>query len=143
MKSADQAVEAAKEGAEFVSCPSKDVARQAAEKAGGGKPPIHEIDETTGQAHYHTADWDNTHFLYSVGAAGAIASSQDFQSPSPTRFFSKALTLSSYAEQGSDYEKDASAVLDLINPLSILQDVIDIYDIVTDTEAPNISVGYW
>jgi len=101
-----EAVKSAEEGAKFIKCPSKDAAKKAAQEFGEGKSPIHEVDKKTGTPHYHDAA-RQAHFLYSLAGA---------------------LTLSSYAQGGSAFERYAAGGLDLINPLSLPQDVIDIAD---------------
>jgi len=101
-----EAVKSAEEGAQFIKCPSKDAARKAAQEFGSGKPPIHEVDTKTGVPHYHDVA-RQSHFLYSLAGA---------------------LTLSYYAQGGSTFEQVAAGSLDLINPLSLPQDIIDISD---------------
>jgi RHS repeat-associated protein len=102
--SVDDAIRLYKEGESFVMCPTKDAAKEAARKAGGGSPPIHEIDKKTGAPHYHPRDRSG-HFLY--GIAGA-------------------LTFGHYAEGHGGFLEGAAFVGDLFNPLSLPQDILDI-----------------
>ena len=104
--SVEEAVRLYKEGEDFVMCPSRGVAKKAAQQAGGGHPPLHEIDKKTGAPHYHPVDRSG-HFLYSLAGA---------------------LTLSHYAEGHGGFFEGAAFVGDLVNPLSLPQDILDIKD---------------
>lgn len=104
--SIDDALRLYKEGEEFIKCPAKDAAKEAARRANGGSPPIYEKDKKTGEKHYHPND-RSSHFLW--GLAGA-------------------LTFSYYAEGYGTFAELDAAGLDMINPLSLPQDILDIKD---------------
>jgi len=108
--SVEDAVRLYKEGENFVACSSKDVAKEAARKAGKGSPPIHEIDAKTGSRHYHPRDRSG-HFLYS---------------------FAGALTFSHYAKGRGYIVEGVAFVGDLFNPLSIPQDILDIKEAILE-----------
>jgi hypothetical protein len=100
------AARALKEG-ENVLCETRRAAKEVAEVAGEGKRAIHEIDKTTGAGHYHIHGRVGGHALYGIAAA---------------------LTVSHYAEGYGSITKGAAFLLDLINPLSLPNDVLEIYD---------------
>jgi hypothetical protein len=95
---------------------SRKEAQEAAKAAGGGKKPIHEVDKKTGNGHYHLADRAGGHAIYEN-----------------TKFFAGALTFGYYAKDANaePYLQTAADWLDLINPLSIGQDVFDVSDAIS------------
>jgi RHS repeat-associated protein len=106
----DDAVRAVREG-EDVLAPTRKMAHDIAKEAGGGRPPIH--DRPHGprhegyRPHYHAAGRPKGFGHVFYNAAGA-------------------LTFSYWAEgQGTTVEWGA-AILDLINPLSLPKDIMDL-----------------
>lgn len=106
------AARALKEG-ENVLCKSRRAAKEVAEAAGEGKRAIHEIDKKTGRAHYHISDRTGGHALYGIAAA---------------------LTVSHYAEGQGSIAEGGAVVIDLINPLSLPNDILEIKDAIFGNE---------
>ncbi|MGD9160247.1 MAG: RHS repeat-associated core domain-containing protein, partial [Desulfobacteraceae bacterium] len=105
------AVKAVKSGDDVIA-KNRKVAKEIAEAAGDGKRPIHDYAHGSKhdgfRNHYHPHGRKGGHVLYSVAAA---------------------LTVSHYAEDANAAIKGGAFVLDLINPFSLPQDILDIYDI--------------
>jgi hypothetical protein len=102
----DEMVAAAREG-EDVIAPNRRVAREVAQSASDGRRPIgpEKSPGPGNRPHYHTADRNGSHVFYSVAAA---------------------LTASHYAQNSSSPVKVAAFAVDLVNPLSVLQDIVDL-----------------
>jgi RHS repeat-associated protein len=107
-----QMVEAARRG-EDVLAPNRRVAREVAEAASDGRravgPEVHQP-QNGNRPHYHTADRNGSHIFYSVAAG---------------------LTASHYAQGAPPMVRAGAFVVDLVNPLSILQDIVDVKNAVT------------
>lgn len=102
------AIRLQQEGEEIVMSSEK-LARELAREAGGGATPIKEFDQAAQRWHYHPADRSGGHILY--GVAGA-------------------LTLAHYAKGKGKAVECVGTAADLFNPLSLGQDLLDIYDLV-------------
>jgi hypothetical protein len=107
LTSMKSAVRAQKEGEEIV-MRSEKLAREVAKAGGDGATPIKEVDKATGRSHYHDANREGGHVFYEIAGALTIAGSLP-------------------PESGA-FERGGAAVLDLFNPLSLPQDVLDVYD---------------
>jgi len=110
----------AKEGEDLLVRGKKN-ARKLAKAGGNGKEPIHH------KAHGKKKDGFKNHFHPSGGGGGHIF----YETLIST---AAGLTVSHYAEGSGTVLKTAAAALDLVNPLSLPQDVIDITEEVTDPE---------
>ncbi len=101
-----RAVEAVREG-EDVLVKTRRVAKDVAREAGGGKAPVGpELHVGEGnRPHFHMADRSGGHIFYSVAAG---------------------LTVSHYAQGAPAFFRDAAAIADFFNPLSLPQDLIDL-----------------
>ena len=95
---------------EDVTAKSRRLAKDIAQEAGGGRPPIH--DEPHGpvtegyRPHYHLWDRSGGHVFYSFAAA---------------------LTFSNYAQGQGPVLEGSAFVLNFFNPLSLPKDLLDIY----------------
>jgi RHS repeat-associated protein len=106
--SSREAAKAAQRAGEDLRLPNRKGAEELARELGGGRPPIHELGKGKGQyPHYHPADRSGGHIFY--GIAGA-------------------LTLSHYAQGHGSVLEVLAEVGDIFNPLSLGQDVIDLYE---------------
>lgn len=117
--SVEEAAKLVKEG-EDVSMRSEKLAREVARKAGDGATPIKEIDKATGQPHYHPADRCGGHILYSVA---------------------EGLTVSYYGRDQNEWAKFFAGVLDLVNPLSLPDDVLEVKAVNFGDSPPSQSHG--
>jgi hypothetical protein len=106
----EDAVRNMKEG-ENIICKSRNAMRDVAKRASDGERPIHEIDKKTGRPHYHTHDRSGGHGLYGLAAA---------------------LTFSHYAEGNGQAAEAVAFGADLINPLSLPNDVLEIRDTIAN-----------
>jgi RHS repeat-associated protein len=111
----------AQQGGEDLLMSSRKSAEDIATELGGGKPPIHEVGKGKGQyPHYHTADRSGGHIFYSIAGG---------------------LTLSHYAQGHGSTLETIAEIADIFNPLSLGQDVIDLYEIFIPGEESGILVG--
>ena len=127
-KQAQQAMErAGKNGTSrdlFLEASRTKDAKQLARDAGGGKKPIHHDAHPSagpdGRPHYHANDHTGGHVLYS---------------------FAGPLTLPYWANQidpDNEWLQTGAEILDIFNPLSLPQDLLDIWDWLNDQFVPII-----
>ena len=113
----EELVRAAREGFDVI-CKNRRVAREVAQEAGDGLKPIHEVPGPKGRAkghrpHYHPNPRNGAHVFYSVAPL---------------------LTLSYYAEGHGGLLEGAAWIGDLLSPLSIPNDILDIVDEFSDED---------
>jgi RHS repeat-associated protein len=96
------------EGADVLAKNEKDLAFRIAEEAGGGRAPIWEAahGEHGYRPHYHPYGREGGHVFYSVAGA---------------------LTAAHYAEGHGRILEFLAGVADIVNPLSVGQDILDLY----------------
>jgi len=116
LESIDEAVIAVREGEDIV-MKSEKLAREVVLKADEGATPIKEFDQASGTWHYHSASRRGGHVLYSAAAA---------------------LTLAHHAKGKGCAVETAAEIGDLVNPASLGQDLLDIYDVIYDLYVPDI-----
>lgn len=117
VENVDEAARLLREGEDVV-FKSESLARRAAQQAGEGATPIKEFDQASQSWHYHPADRCGGHALYT--AVGVV-------------------TLSYYAKGQGAAVETAAAAGDLVNPLSLGQDLLDIYGVVYSLYVPEIT----
>ena len=98
---------------------SESAAREAAKLACNGATPIKEFDVASQSWHYHLASRGGGHALFSAVAV---------------------VTLSYHANGQGAVVETAAAVGDLVNPLSVGQDVLDIYQVIYSLYVPEITL---
>jgi len=116
VQNVEEAARLLREGEDVV-FKSEQLARQAAKVAGDGATPIKEFDQASQSWHYHPGDRCGGHALYS--AVGVV-------------------TLSYHAKGQNIAVQTAAAAGDLVNPLSLGQDLLDIYQVVYSLYVPEI-----
>ncbi|HET9227979.1 MAG TPA: RHS repeat-associated core domain-containing protein, partial [Thermoanaerobaculia bacterium] len=93
---------------------SRKAAEDLASELSDGKPPIHEVGKGKGQyPHYHPADRSGGHIFYNIAAG---------------------LTLSHYAEGQGSFLEGLAELGDLVNPLALPQDLIDLFEMFVPRE---------
>jgi len=97
--------EAALAGEDVLASSAKNAETIAQKACAPGKKPIKEIDAHTGKPHFHPNPRTGSHIIW--GIAGS-------------------LTFTEYAQGNGTVSEVSGFILDLINPLSIPQDVLDI-----------------
>jgi RHS repeat-associated protein len=109
----DEAVSAIKEGEDIVA-KNRTTARDIAREAGGGKPPVHDGahgSKSDGfKPHYHPNGRSGGHVFYKIVGG---------------------MTLTYWAEECQCMNTTATQIVDLVNPLSLPNDVVEIIDEVT------------
>ncbi|MCZ8249497.1 CARDB domain-containing protein, partial [Microcystis sp. LE19-195.1E] len=127
-KQAEQAIERArKNGTDrdlFIEAPGRKDAKKLARDAGDGKKPIHDPPHPSAgpeaRPHYHTNDRSGGHVLYS---------------------FTGPLTLPYWANEidpDNEWLQTGAEILDFFNPLSLPQDLLDLWDWLNDQFVPII-----
>jgi hypothetical protein len=112
----DDAVRTVRESDDIIAN-NRRLAREIAEAAGGGKRPTHHPVSKSKQregyrGHYHPNGIEGSHIFYSIACA---------------------LTFSFYAQDADASTKALAYGLDLVNPLSMFQDILDIGEMLPTT----------
>ena len=100
---------------EDVIAPNRRVAREVAEAASDGRRPVgpERSPGPGNRPHYHTAGRNGSHVFYSVAAA---------------------LTASHCVQNSGPLAKGAAFVVDLVNPLALLQDIVDVKEAIVGSD---------
>jgi RHS repeat-associated protein len=106
-KAPKDAAKALQRSGEDLQAASRSEAREIATELSDGRPPIHELGKGKGQyPHYHTWDRSGGHIFYNVASG---------------------LTLSHWAEGRGSALETAAFLVDIVNPLALGQDMIDLW----------------
>jgi RHS repeat-associated protein len=85
-----------------------------------GKAPIYEVDKSTGKPHYHPNPRTGGHVVWGISELGSAASYFTVS------HYANELNGAGYSSSFSSGVQDYAYAVDLVNPLSVFQDITDI-----------------